>query len=116
MFPKNFKLNMDRLTIAKATDICDTNEFESTGFIMRNADGKTCLVEKGAVRWISKNDFWDIMHPAAVGAEIDAAIGLLNAAVCPCCDGGGTYYDNDCEPAQCQWCYEKNKLINDHKK
>ena len=36
---------------------------------------------------------------------------LLEKAVCPCCDGSGSYYDNMGEVCQCQWCYEKNLLI-----
>lgn len=112
MLPENLKLNMDRLTIAKATEICDTKNFEGTGFIMRNRDGDTCLVEKGAVRWLSKETFWDIMHPG-IGTELDILKGLLKAAKCPCCDGTGAYYDNFGEPEQCQWCYEKEQAIND---
>ncbi len=64
MFPENLKLNMDRLTISKATSICEINNFEGTGFVMRNKDGRVCVIEKSAVRWIENEEWWDIMHPA----------------------------------------------------
>lgn len=38
------------------------------------------------------------------------AIKLLDAAICPCCDKSGAYYDNYGEVCQCQWCDEVNKL------
>ncbi len=41
---------------------------------------------------------------------IEVAVGLLEAAQCPCCDGSGAYYDNYGEVAQCQWCYEVEEL------
>lgn len=41
---------------------------------------------------------------------IQVAVGLLNAAVCPCCDGSGAYYDDMGAVCQCQWCYEVEEL------
>lgn len=38
------------------------------------------------------------------------AIKLLDAAICPCCDKSGTYYDNNGEVCQCQWCDEVSRL------
>jgi hypothetical protein len=40
-------------------------------------------------------------------AKIDA-VRLLDAALCPCCDKSGAYYDNYGEVQQCQWCYEQS--------
>ena len=36
---------------------------------------------------------------------------LLNAAVCPCCDGDGAYWDNMGEVCQCQFCDDRSKLL-----
>jgi len=36
--------------------------------------------------------------------------GLLDMAICPCCDGSGAYYDGHDQINQCQWCYEKGEL------
>lgn len=38
------------------------------------------------------------------------AIKLLDAAICPCCDKSGAYYDNNGEVCQCQWCDEVSRL------
>jgi len=64
MLPETLKLNMDRLTIGKATSISEINEYEATGFVMRDKNGHVCVVEKSAVRWIENEEWWDIMHPA----------------------------------------------------
>jgi hypothetical protein len=42
-------------------------------------------------------------------AKIDA-VRLLDAALCPCCDKSGAYYDNYGEVQQCQWCYGVEQL------
>lgn len=41
--------------------------------------------------------------------ERDELKGLLNAAKCPQCNGGGAYYDQYGEVCQCQWCHESLK-------
>ena len=43
---------------------------------------------------------------------IEKLEGLLGAALCPCCDGSGGYYDNHGQPTQCQWCYEKKEILH----
>ena len=43
--------------------------------------------------------------------KYDTAVALLNVAVCPACDGSGSYPDNYGEQVQCQWCYERGELI-----
>ena len=54
-----------------------------------------------------------VMHPdhlaAMQQAKIDA-VRLLDAALCPCCDKSGAYYDNYGDVHQCQWCYEVEQL------
>jgi hypothetical protein len=47
-------------------------------------------------------------------AKIDA-VRLLDAALCPCCDKSGAYYDNYGEVRQCQWCYEVEQLKEQRK-
>ena len=50
--------------------------------------------------------------------DIKLIISLLEIAKCPLCDGSGTMVTsvhpdgsiNEIE--QCQWCYEKNRIIN----
>ena len=47
---------------------------------------------------------------AALTSQRDVAYGLIKAAKCPCCDGGGAYYGNMGEVCQCQWCYEAARI------
>ena len=55
--------------------------------------------------WVRHTD-----HLAALKqAKIDA-VRLLDAALCPCCDKSGAYYDNYGQVQQCQWCYEVEQL------
>ncbi len=43
----------------------------------------------------------------------DTLVALLNVADCPSCDGSGVLTDNYGEPIQCQWCSERESVIND---
>lgn len=53
-----------------------------------------------------------IMTMRGQRADIDRLKSLLNEAKCPCCDGGGAYYDGHGSVAQCQWCYERKNESN----
>ena len=35
---------------------------------------------------------------------------LIVAAVCPCCNGSGSYHGDHGEQVQCQWCYETKEI------
>ena len=59
----------------------------------------------------------DELSRASIKAGEDAKTiailkGLVSAARCPTCDGGGAYHDNSGEACQCQWCYESKLLTN----
>jgi len=45
---------------------------------------------------------------------------MLTIAECPHCDGSGVIAnqvgDQEWEPEQCQWCFEKNKALEDIEK
>ncbi len=111
MCDKKLKIDLDRLTEYKAASICESNDYEVKGVVMRDKDGRVCVVELSAVRWIEKDYWWDIMHPG-IRTDEEMIRSLLDAASCPCCDGGGAYYDNNGEVTQCQWCYEKDQIMN----
>ena len=55
--------------------------------------------------------------------EINAAVALLKVAKCPECDGSGAYMERTGtdefgdavgEPRQCQWCAERDALLQAH--
>jgi len=63
MTNKKLDINLDRLTEHKAADICERNDYEVMGVVLRKKNGDACIVEQSAVRWIDNKDFWEIMHP-----------------------------------------------------
>jgi hypothetical protein len=56
------------------------------------------------------SDLTDVQRIAVLNLRIMKMAELLDAAVCPCCDKSGAYYDNMGEVCQCQWCDEVNKV------
>lgn len=63
-------------------------------------------------RWLERRERLEEILELRQGIERvkSEAIKLLDAAVCPCCDKSGAYYDGYGEVCQCQWCDEFNKL------
>lgn len=54
----------DRLTAEKADHICERDGYAVTGVVLTLPDGRACIVNMSAVRWLEgQNDLWDIMHP-----------------------------------------------------
>lgn len=37
--------------------------YDLTGFCFRNKEGDLCIVELAAVRWMSREEAWRLMHP-----------------------------------------------------
>lgn len=53
----------DGLTGRKAASICQDRRFKVSGVVLQNKVGERCIVELSAVRWMSKEDMWALMHP-----------------------------------------------------
>ena len=52
-----------QLTCGKAFSVSQRG-YEPTGFVLRHPDtGEMCIVEQAAVRWIGKDEAWNLMHP-----------------------------------------------------
>ena len=58
-------LTGDRLTANKAAHIFERDGFRVTGVVLRAGDGRCCIVEQSAVRWIEAGEMWTVMHPDA---------------------------------------------------
>lgn len=56
-------LTNDRLTEDKAAHIMRRDGYTVTGYVLALEDGHRCVVEKSAVRWLSKDEMWNVMHP-----------------------------------------------------
>ncbi|VVE78135.1 hypothetical protein [Pandoraea sputorum] len=52
----------DGLTNRKADDIAARDGYKFTGYVLTNDAGKKCVVNMSAVRWVSQNEFWLLMH------------------------------------------------------
>ena len=51
-----------QLTCGKAFSITQRG-YELTGFVLRHPDtGEMCIVEQSAVRWIGKDEAWNLMR------------------------------------------------------
>ena len=60
------------------------------------------------------SDFTDVQRIAELNLRVMKMSELLNAAVCPCCDKSGAYYDNMGEVHQCQWCHEVKAALQEN--
>lgn len=56
------ELTNDRMTAEKAV-MCASKGFAATGVVMRSYDGRCCIIEMGAVRWLEADEMWAVMHP-----------------------------------------------------
>ena len=55
---------MDHITEKKAQLIQERDGYVQSGVVLCHPEtGHRCIVEKGAVRWISNEEMWEIMHP-----------------------------------------------------
>lgn len=59
------ELTNDRLTAEKAAHICDRDGFRVSGVVLRAGDGRCCIVEQSAVRWLEADEMWNVMFPDA---------------------------------------------------
>lgn len=53
----------DRLTDEKANHIIARDGFKLTGVVLSKPDGARCIVEMSAVRWLTNDEMWAILHP-----------------------------------------------------
>lgn len=53
----------DRLTDEKANHIIQRDGYKLTGAVLCASDGRRCIIDLGAVRWLTKAEAWKLMHP-----------------------------------------------------
>jgi hypothetical protein len=51
-----------RMTEYKAQEI-EREGLARTGYVLQCNDGRACIVHQGAVRWLSNQELWDVVHP-----------------------------------------------------
>lgn len=53
----------DRLTADKADHICEREGYSVTGVVLTLPDGRACIVNRSAVRWLhGETDLWNLLH------------------------------------------------------
>lgn len=70
-------LTGDRLTAVKAATVCKLHAYTPSGVVLRNEIGDRCVVELGAVRWLSKEQTWGLMHPDSFEGARDRLAELI---------------------------------------
>jgi hypothetical protein len=78
---------MDSIT-AKKINSLEADGYDVSGAILVGVDGKRMLVEMGAVRSLTNDEMWKLMHPADVrfSVEFEGRTFLLRR--CPWCAAG----------------------------
>jgi hypothetical protein len=59
------------LTHSKAKHIITRDGFSVTGFVLTKETGKKCLVDMSAVRWMSCDEFFKMMHPESEANDLN---------------------------------------------
>ena len=83
------------LTAKKTNEIMQRDKSVITGFVVTDAYGNVAIVDKSAVRWMSKDQLWQFFHS---DQQINNMTEQLNNAMCERCG------ENDaCEPHICPY-------------
>lgn len=51
------------LTARKTAHLLNTQGFKLTGFVFRDEHGQVGICECSAVRWMTREQAWELMHP-----------------------------------------------------
>lgn len=51
------------LTALKTVFCIKRDESQITGFVVTDPWGSIGIIDKSAVRWLTKDEFWKLMHP-----------------------------------------------------
>lgn len=55
---------MNKMTRNKVEILLDSKNFEISGQVLTRNDGQRAIVELGAVRWLTNDEMWSLMHPS----------------------------------------------------
>jgi hypothetical protein len=50
------------LTALKTASVLEHDGYHITGFILLSTVGRSCIVDRSAVRWLDKDEWWWLMH------------------------------------------------------
>jgi hypothetical protein len=87
---------MDKMTRKKVQSLTESGNFEISGSVLCRNDGQRAIVEMGAVRWMTNEEMWALMHPLQDMLPKPAPELVIHEgesyllAPCPFCAGGDT--------------------------
>lgn len=88
-----------QLTHNKTKHIIARDRFSVTGFVLTKENGDKCIVDMSAVRWMSRDEFFTMMHPVpnanVTGAEPVCEASSREAATSTVVLEGGATGGND---------------------
>lgn len=89
----------DRITAQKAAHIIERDGYKVTGIVLTLDDGRACIVNMGAVRWLhGARDMWNLLFTDSKDnvEAIASAVAVEREACAKICDaylnGGGAGY------------------------
>ena len=100
----------DRITADKADHICDRDGYAVTGVVLTLPDGRACIVNRSAVRWLhGETDLWNLLHTDSGLNQrlISEAVAAEREACAKVCDALRDCEENtDGYRAGAGWCAE----------
>lgn len=79
---------MDSLTKRKVEDLTKSGNLEISGNVLVRSDGQRAIVEMGAVRWLTNDEMWKLMHPTDIKFAVECEGRTFGLEPCPWCTAG----------------------------
>lgn len=79
---------MDSITQRKIDSLTENGAFHASGMVLTARDGKRAIVELGAVRWMTNEEFFKLMHPSDIRFAVQHGNKTFMLKPCPWCAAG----------------------------
>ncbi len=79
---------MDRITKQKVESLAESGNLDQSGVILIRNDGQRAIIEMGAVRWLTNDEMWALMHPVSVRHTVECEGKTFALKSCPWCNEG----------------------------
>jgi len=80
---------MSTLTKRKIASLTENGEMMQSGAVLVNTNtGQRAIVEMGAVRWMTNDEFYSLMHPKGMMDAVEYAGRTFALTPCPWCRAG----------------------------
>lgn len=79
---------MDSMTKRKVASLMESGSFNASGMVLTAKDGKRAIIELGAVRWMTKEEFSKLMLPTNIRFSVEHGGKTYAIKPCPWCAAG----------------------------